>query len=226
MNAFVCPAPAARQATSSGVQLSSVVAPTRPQPSRSAARAARRTFVGEAVRSSVSFTAIKAVPLVHTTAPQPLPVISADGRPSWLDWPWPGEGELAPQISIPLRDNEDPEITHALMWDIINDEKPEISDRFVNALLGYCLGYRYVDGAWSVEGVLPPFNTDFVSPPDFIGCRPPMVKLTRSTPEQGKQLLKDELKFEGYKIGELFPRKTRRATAVNWLMAYDKFIRK
>ena len=35
-----------------------------------------------------------------------------------------------------------------------------------------------------------------------------------------KQLLKQQLNFAGYRIGELYPRRTRRATAVNWLLAW------
>jgi hypothetical protein len=46
------------------------------------------------------------------------------------------------------------------------------------------------------------------------------VKLTRSIAKEHKQLLKEQLDFGGYKIGELYPRRTRRATAVNWLLAH------
>jgi hypothetical protein len=46
------------------------------------------------------------------------------------------------------------------------------------------------------------------------------VKLTRSIPPENKQLLKEKLGFEGYKVGELVPRKTRRATIANWLLSY------
>jgi hypothetical protein len=46
------------------------------------------------------------------------------------------------------------------------------------------------------------------------------VALTRSIPKQHKQLLKEQLGFGGYRIGELYPRRTRRATAVNWLLAH------
>jgi hypothetical protein len=38
-------------------------------------------------------------------------------------------------------------------------------------------------------------------------------------PAAHKQLLKQQLGFAGYRIGELYPRRTRRATAVNWLLA-------
>jgi hypothetical protein len=40
-----------------------------------------------------------------------------------------------------------------------------------------------------------------------------------SIAREHKQLLKERLGFAGYRIGELYPRRTRRATAVNWLLA-------
>jgi hypothetical protein len=48
------------------------------------------------------------------------------------------------------------------------------------------------------------------------------VKLTRSIPQENKQLLKEQLGFKGYKLGEFGPRQTRRATAANWLLSYMK----
>ena len=42
--------------------------------------------------------------------------------------------------------------------------------------------------------------------------------MTRSIPRDHKQGLKKILNFKGYKINELYPRRTRRATAVNWLI--------
>jgi hypothetical protein len=44
--------------------------------------------------------------------------------------------------------------------------------------------------------------------------------MTRSIPAENKQLLKDKLGFQGYKVNELVPRKTRRATIANWLLSY------
>ncbi len=46
------------------------------------------------------------------------------------------------------------------------------------------------------------------------------MALTRSIAKEHKQLLKEQLGFGGYTIGELYPRRTRRATAVNWLLAH------
>ncbi len=59
-----------------------------------------------------------------------------------------------------------------------------------------------------------------LSKPDFIASRPATVKLTRSIPPENKQLLKEKLGFAGYKVGELVPRLTRRATIANWLLSY------
>ena len=56
--------------------------------------------------------------------------------------------------------------------------------------------------------------------PQLIAERPASVRLTRSIPSQHKQLLKTQLGFAGYRIGELYPRRTRRATAVSWLLAH------
>lgn len=66
------------------------------------------------------------------------------------------------------------------------------------------------------------WKQDYPTPPNFVESRPATVKLTRSIPKEHKQLLKEELGFAGYKIDELIPRKTRRATMVNWLLSYRK----
>ena len=54
--------------------------------------------------------------------------------------------------------------------------------------------------------------------PQIISERPASIHLTRSIPKDHKQDLKKILDFKGYKINELYPRRTRRATAVNWLI--------
>jgi hypothetical protein len=56
--------------------------------------------------------------------------------------------------------------------------------------------------------------------PEVIAERPASVALTRSVPAAHKQLLKEWLGFGGYRLGALHPRRTRRATAVNWLLAH------
>lgn len=112
-----------------------------------------------------------------------------------------------------------PPLTKATLWDIIHQE---ISDEVVNSLLAYYLGYRF-DGdrqVWDLSEVEASWAQDYPEPPNFIENRPPTVKLTRSIPAENKQLLKEQLGFQGYKLGEFTPRHTRRATAVNWLLSY------
>ena len=112
-----------------------------------------------------------------------------------------------------------PPLNTETIWAILNEE---IDDAIVNKLVWYCLGYRYdeISGQWDTSKVLPEWRDEYPEPPDFIENRPPTVKLTRSIPAENKQLLKEELGFKGYKIGEFGPRQTRRATAANWLLSY------
>lgn len=107
------------------------------------------------------------------------------------------------------------------IWAILNEE---IDDNTVNKLLWQCLGYCYDSEAdkWENINVAPEWREDYPEPPDFIESRPATVKLTRSIPPENKQLLKEQLGFKGYKIGEFGPRQTRRATAANWLLSYMK----
>lgn len=112
-----------------------------------------------------------------------------------------------------------PPLTKATFWGIINQE---IGDEVVNDLLAYYLGYRFDADrqVWDLSKVEATWAEDYPTPPNFIENRPPTVKLTRSIPPENKQLLKEQLGFQGYKIGEFTPRHTRRATAVNWLLSY------
>ena len=105
------------------------------------------------------------------------------------------------------------------IWAIINES---ITDTQVNQLLWHYLGYRYhqIGASWDIGQVAPEWLSVYPTPPDFIASRPATVKLTRSIPPQHKQLLKEQLGFKGYKIGEFGPRQTRRATAASWLLAY------
>lgn len=112
-----------------------------------------------------------------------------------------------------------PPLTDATFWAILTDQLP---DGTVNALLWHCLGYRHGSGTWDNTAVPEEWRRDYPEPPDFIGSRPATVKLTRSIPEADRQLLKQELGFGGYQVSELNPRRTRRATAVNWLLGYRK----
>ncbi len=114
-----------------------------------------------------------------------------------------------------------PSLTTETIWAILDDK---LDDAIVNQLVWHCLGYRYDQptGTWDNTEVSPEWKADFPEPPDFIDSRPATVKLTRSIPAENKQLLKEQLGFKGYKIGEFGPRQTRRATAANWLLSYMK----
>lgn len=105
------------------------------------------------------------------------------------------------------------------IWAILNEE---IDDATVNQLVWHCLGYRYDSTApqWDTTNVSAEWREEYLQPPDFIESRPATVKLTRSIPPENKQLLKEQLGFKGYKLGEFGPRQTRRATAANWLLSY------
>ena len=112
-----------------------------------------------------------------------------------------------------------PPLTTETIWDILNDK---IEDAIANQLVWHCLGYRYdsAAGTWDTSQVEPEWREAYPEPPDFIASRPATVKLTRSIPAENKQLLKEQLGFQGYKVGELVPRLTRRATMANWLLSY------
>ncbi|MFM7086021.1 MAG: DUF1823 family protein [Cyanobium sp.] len=109
-------------------------------------------------------------------------------------------------------------LSRALLEAVLADRT---SDRFVCELVWQRLGYEPdASGVWRAG---PQCDTSwseaFPSAPELIAERPASVALTRSIPKPHKQLLKEQLGFAGYRIGELYPRRTRRATAVNWLLA-------
>lgn len=114
-----------------------------------------------------------------------------------------------------------PPLTIDTIWAILNET---IDDQAVNQLVWNCLGYRYDSTAakWDTTNVPAEWKEEYPEPPNFIESRPATVKLTRSIPPENKQLLKEQLGFKGYKIGEFGPRQTRRATAANWLLSYQK----
>lgn len=112
-----------------------------------------------------------------------------------------------------------PPLSNETIWAIL---KEEIADRTVNELVWHCLGYRYENEQWDASAVDPTWQEEYPTPPDFIESRPATVKLTRSIAPEHKQLLKEELGFTGYKIGEFGPRQTRRATMANWLLGFRK----
>lgn len=109
-------------------------------------------------------------------------------------------------------------LSRALLHQILEDR---CSDRFVCERIWERLGYAQGDAAWSAGPQTPQdWAEAFPLAPQVIAERPASVRLTRSIPKPYKQLLKQQLAFEGYRIGELYPRRTRRATAVNWLLAW------
>ena len=110
-----------------------------------------------------------------------------------------------------------PALTIETIWAILNDT---LDDDTTNRLVWDCLGYRYDGAVWMSEDVDLDWRSAYPQPPDFIASRPAVVKLTRSIPAENKQLLKEKLGFAGYKLDELIPRKTRRATIANWLLSY------
>lgn len=114
-------------------------------------------------------------------------------------------------------------LSRALLEAILADRT---SDRFVCELVWQRLGYQPAGGEggapipWRAGADTPPTWVEaFPRAPEVIAQRPASVALTRSVPAPHKQLLKEQLGFAGYRIGELYPRRTRRATAVNWLLA-------
>jgi Domain of unknown function (DUF1823) len=115
-------------------------------------------------------------------------------------------------VTIPL-----PPLTYGTLWAILRDE---LDDDTANQLVWSALGYHWTGEKWVAEGVEATWREAYPEPPNFIESRPATVKLTRSIAPEHKQLLKEVLGFGGYKIDELVPRKTRRATMVNWLLGH------
>ena len=109
-------------------------------------------------------------------------------------------------------------LSRGLLDQILEDR---CSDRFVCERIWERLGYRPDKPNW-VAGLTTPkdWASAFPLAPELIADRSASVFLTRSIPREYKQLLKQQLNFSGYRIGELYPRRTRRATAVNWLLAW------
>jgi len=121
-------------------------------------------------------------------------------------------------------------LSRPLLQAVLDDR---LSDRFVCELIWWRLGYRPVaaladaispgsaPGTWLATPATPAAWAErFPIAPELVAERPANVQLTRSIPAPFKQLLKEQLGFGGYRIGELYPRRTRRAVAVNWLLAH------
>lgn len=119
---------------------------------------------------------------------------------------------------MPPADAQQP-LSAALLHAILDDR---VADDCVNRLVWCRLGYvASGDGPWPAGPTTPrQWREAYPFAPDFIAERPATVRLTRSIAAPCKQLLKQQLGFTGYRIGELHPRRTRRATVVNWLLAW------
>tara|TARA_B100000401_G_scaffold121617_1_gene79520 strand:+ start:598 stop:1083 length:486 start_codon:yes stop_codon:yes gene_type:complete len=109
-------------------------------------------------------------------------------------------------------------ISRELLFLILEDK---VSDVFVCELVWERLFYKreIPQNIWFSSALTPTYWTEkFLDAPQIISERIASVHLTRSIPKDHKQGLKNFLNFKGYKINELYPRRTRRATAVNWLI--------
>tara|TARA_A100001035_G_scaffold8501_1_gene6037 strand:- start:14 stop:499 length:486 start_codon:yes stop_codon:yes gene_type:complete len=110
------------------------------------------------------------------------------------------------------------QICKELLFLVLEDK---VSDVFVCELVWERLFYKrdLAKNDWVCSALTPSYWSEkFIKAPQIISERTASVHLTRSIPKQHKQGLKNLLDFKGYKINELYPRRTRRATAVNWLI--------
>ena len=109
-------------------------------------------------------------------------------------------------------------ICKELLFLVLEDK---VSDVFVCELVWERLLYtrELPMNVWFPSTLTPTYWSEhFAEAPQIISERLASVHLTRSIPKDNKQALKNFLNFKGYKINELYPRRTRRATAVNWLI--------
>jgi len=109
-------------------------------------------------------------------------------------------------------------ISREILFLILEDK---VSDVFVCELVWERLFYIKQSSMdeWMSSSLTPSYwSGKFIKAPQIISERSASVHLTRSIPKDHKQNLKKILNFKGYKIDELNPRRTRRATAVNWLI--------
>ena len=109
-------------------------------------------------------------------------------------------------------------ISREILFLILEDK---VSDIFVCELVWERLFYIKQSSMdeWMSSSLTPSYwSGKFIKAPQIISERSASVHLTRSIPKDHKQNLKKILNFKGYKIDELNPRRTRRATAVNWLI--------
>ena len=112
-------------------------------------------------------------------------------------------------------------ICKKLLFLILEDK---VSDVFVCELVWERLFYNKErkTNNWVSSSITPTYWSEkFAKAPQIISERKASLHLTRSIPKESKQGLKNSLNFKGYKINELYPRRTRRATAVNWLIYWS-----
>ena len=120
-------------------------------------------------------------------------------------------------------------VENKFTWPICKDLlflvlEDRVSDVFVCELIWERLFYKRErkTNNWFSSALTPSYwSKKFVKAPQIISERIASVHLTRSIPKEYKQALKNFLNFKGYKINELYPRRTRRATAVNWLIYWS-----
>ena len=109
-------------------------------------------------------------------------------------------------------------LSKKLLFSILDDQ---VSDVFVCELIWERLFYIKETSTkdWkSSKYTLSYWSEKYNKAPQIISERGASIHLTRSIPKEHKQGLKNVINFKGYKINELYPRRTRRATAVNWLI--------
>ena len=112
-------------------------------------------------------------------------------------------------------------ISRKLLLLVLEDK---VSDVFVCELVWERLFYTREKNTndWISSELTPAYWSEkFVKAPQIISERIASVHLTRSIPKEHKQGLKIFLNFKGYKINELYRRRTRRATTVNWLIYWS-----
>ena len=120
-----------------------------------------------------------------------------------------------------LKDQFTWSINKNLLYLILADR---VSDIFVCELVWERLFYvkKSSKKIWISSEQTPLYWSEkFPKAPQIISERPASIHLTRSIPKDHKQGLKELLNFKGYKIKELNPRITRRATATNWLINWS-----
>ena len=113
-------------------------------------------------------------------------------------------------------------LNRCILIAIINDQ---VSDRFVCELVWERLFYQKDENSenWRYTQKTPIYwSNNYIQAPQIIAERKASVYLTRSINKFNKNIIKEYLNFKGYKINELYPRRNRRATAVNWLISWAK----